>query len=211
MTTKLDLKKKPYKHLYYPKASEPALVDVPPLQFVMIDGAGNPNTSEAFGEAASALYSVAYTLKFMSKALGTDFTVMPMEGLWWADDFSAFAVDGDRTLWKWTVMVLQPDHITAAMFDQAVEKAAAKQNVSPALDRVRLETYHEGLSAQIMHLGPYAEEGPTVARLHEWLEAQGCTTKGAKHHHEIYLSDPARVVPEKMKTVIRQPVIRVGA
>lgn len=208
MADKLDLKKNPYKHLYYPKADKPVLVDVPPLNFVMVDGAGDPNNSPAFGEACRALYSVAYTLKFMSKEQGQDFIVMPMEGLWWAEDFGAFAVDGDRNQWQWIVMILQPDHITADLFAQAVEKAAARKDASPALDRIRLETYHEGLSAQIMHLGPYAEEGATVATLHTWLEGRGYTYRGAKHHHEIYLSDPNRTAPEKMKTVIRQPVVK---
>ena len=202
MAAKLDLKKKPYKHLYYPPAADPVLVDVPPLQFVMIDGAGDPNTSQAFGEAASALYGVAYTLKFMSKELGTDFTVMPLEGLWWADDMTAFTAEGRKDDWFWTSVIMVPDWITPDRFAAAREAAAAKKDL-PALPKMRLETYHEGLAVQIMHIGPFADEGPTLKRLHEeYLPANGYVENGK--HHEIYLSDPRRTAPDKLKTVLRQ-------
>lgn len=208
MATKLDLKKNPYKHLYAPSTSTITQVDVPPLPFLMVDGTGDPNTSATYQHAVQALYSTAYTLKFMSKAEGIDFVVMPLEGLWWANDMdSAFAPDGDRSQWQWTAMILQPEHITAAMVTAAIESAKQKKDPSPLLDQVRLEVYHEGPAAQIMYTGPYAGEGPTISKLHAWIEEQdGFTLQGAKHHHEIYISDPGRTAPEKLKTVIRQPM-----
>lgn len=204
MAAKLDLKKGALKPFYTAPKNDVVVVDVPLLQFLMIDGTGDPNGS-AFQEAMGALYAMAYTLKFASKEAGQDFTVMPLEGLWWADDIAEFSLE-NRDIWRWTAMILQPEHITAGLFEAAVEQVRTRKN-PPGLDRVRLEVYHEGLAAQIMHTGPYADEGPTVARLHTWIEANGYTYHGAKYHHEIYLSDPNRSKPENMKTIIRQPVI----
>lgn len=205
---KLDLKKT-YKHLYNPPATVPQWVDVPPLNALMINGSGDPNVSQDYAHAIETLYAVAYTLKFMSKnQAGIDYTVLPLEGLWWAEDMDAFSLLRKHE-WLWTALIVQPEHISAEMVTAAIEQARAKKNPA-ALDKLRFDTYHEGLSAQIMHLGPYAAEGPTIERLHAWIEMQGYTYRGAKHHHEIYLSDPRRVAPEKMKTIIRQPVIRAG-
>jgi hypothetical protein len=210
MVTKLDLKKD-LKHLYNPSAKAIAFVDVPPMSFLMIDGTGNPNTAPAYQDAMETLYAVSYTLKFMSKAdPGIDYTVMPPEGLWWADDMAEFIL-GRKDNWQWTMMIMQPDHITAARVQAAVEQVRArKKPTPPALDKLRFETYHEGPAAQIMYFGPFADEGPTIARIHAWIEEKGYTYHGAKAHHEIYLSDMRRTAPEKLKTVIRQPVIRVG-
>jgi hypothetical protein len=207
MTTQLDLKKD-LKHLYNPSAKEVVQVDVPPFNFLMIDGAGDPNTAPSYAEAVEMLYTVAYTLKFISKAAGIDYGVMPLEGLWWASNMAEFSMDA-KDDWQWTMMIMQPDHLTADMVAQAVAQTRAKKN-PPALDKLRFETYREGLSAQIMHIGPYAAEAPTIARLHQWIRAQGYTHHGAGKHHEIYLSDPRRTAPEKMKTVIRQPMRPTG-
>lgn len=204
--TKLDLKKE-FKHLYSPSSKEVALVDVPPLNFLMIDGSGDPNTAQPFQDAMQALYGVAYTLKFMLKGAGTDYTVMPLEGLWWAEDMRHFSVDA-KGLWQWTVMIAQPDLVTAEHVREAIEQTRRKKNPA-GLDRVRFETYHEGLSAQILHLGSYADEGPTMQRLHGWILANGYDYHDAGKHHEIYLSAPGRTAPENMRTVLRQPVRKV--
>jgi hypothetical protein len=199
---KIDLKKQ-LKHLYQPTHKEFTIVDVPPLKFLMIDGKGNPNTSQAFQEAMEALYGMSYTLKFASKKeMEIDYTVMALEGLWWADDMEAFTV-GAKDTWYWTVMMLQPDHI-APEFVEAARKQLARKKDVPALPRLRYETFHEGLSVQIMYFGPYADEGPTIARMHAFIQDNGYTFNGK--HHEIYIGDPRRATPERLKTVIRQPV-----
>jgi hypothetical protein len=202
---KIDLRKQ-YASLY-PKgkaAEQPHLVKVPPLQYVMADGRGDPNDSVRFQEITAALYSAAYGVKFTSKAHGKDFTVMGLEGLWWSDDPSVFALD-KRGEWRWTLMILQPEWITAEMVERALEAAVKRGKVRPtAADEVSLETFEEGESAQILHIGPFAEEGPTIERLHDFIAMKGYRLSGK--HHEVYLSDYRRADPEKMKTVIRNPV-----
>lgn len=195
--------KKTLKTLYAPSAKDFSLVDVPQMQFVMIDGVGDPNTSKAFETATQWLYGTSYPLKFISKKqMQKDYVVPPLEGLWWADDMNDF-VTGSRENWKWTLMIMAPDWITSDMFNQSVEKAMGKMGERP--DSIRLEAFAEGQAAQIMHVGPYSEEAPTIARLHdEFLPQNGLTENGL--HHEIYLSDPRKTAPEKMKTVLRQPV-----
>lgn len=192
---------------YAPSAKDFSLVQVPPLHYLMIDGHGDPNTAPAYMSAVEWLYSVSYPVKFMSKKdLGRDYAVMPLEGLWWADDMNAF-ITRDKSAWSWTMMILQPDWITKVMIDAAIEKASAKLGAPPP--SLRLETLDEGLCVQIMHIGPYDAEGPVLARLHgEFLPQNGLTETG--HHHEIYLSDPRKSAPEKLKTVLRQPVRRLG-
>ncbi len=199
--------KKTMKPLWQPPAKDFSIIDVPVMQFAMIDGKGDPNTAAEYRTAVEWLYGIAYTLKFMSKLdLKHDYTVPPLEGLWWAEDMAKFSAD-DKSNWLWTAMIMQPDWITTAMFDAAVEKVKAKREEQPPAS-LRLEPYNEGLSVQIMHIGPYSAEAPTIARLHgEFLPANELTENG--HHHEIYLSDPRRAAPEKLKTVIRQPVKRV--
>ncbi|AID31884.1 hypothetical protein ACVILI_005705 [Mesorhizobium sp. USDA 4775] len=199
---KIDFKKI-MKAFWQPPAGVFSLVDVPKLQFAMIDGKGDPNTSEEYRHAIEWLYSVSYPLKFMSKKeLGKDYGVAPLEGLWWAEDMSSF-LTGDKDLWSWTMMIMQPDWIPAEMFEAALEKARAKLGQPP--ESLRLQSFHEGLAVQIMHIGPYSAEGPTILRLHEeFLPANGLVENGK--HHEIYLGDPRKAAPEKLKTVIRQPV-----
>ncbi len=200
--TKVDFKKE-LKHLYRPSAKKIALVEVPEMQYLMIDGHGNPNTAQEYQDALATLYAVAYPLKFMSKKeLEKDYTVMPLEGLWWAEDMTAFSL-GNKDAWSWTAMIMQPEWITQEMVAATCEQARAKKN-PPALDKIRLAKYAEGLAVQVMHIGPYAAEAPTIARLHAFMEDEGYTYGGK--HHEIYLSDPRRAAPEKLKTVIRQPV-----
>lgn len=203
-SSKIDLKKE-YADLYKPSRKTFSLVDVPPLKFLMVDGAGNPNTAQSYRDALEALYAVAYTLKFMSKAdPGIDYTVMPLEGLWWAEDMDAFTEDQiDKDRWLWTAMICQPNHITAGMVADAIEQTRVKKD-PPGLDRLRFDTYREGLSVQVLYLGAYADEGPTIAALHAFAIEAGYRLRGK--HHEIYLSDPRRTAPDKLKTVIRQPV-----
>jgi hypothetical protein len=199
---KLDLKKD-LKYLYEPSAKSFSVVEVPSMNFIMIDGQGDPNTSPEYAEAVQALYTAAYTLKFkIKKELAVDYPVMASEGLWWMDDMREFSA-ARKDEWKWTMMIMQPEIVTPALFSQAVTEAASKKDV-PALSRLRLETCCEGLAAQILYFGPYADEGPTITRLHQFIEECGYARFGK--HHEIYLGDPRRSAPEKLRTVIRQPM-----
>ena len=203
---KLDLRKE-LKHLYNPSAKAFQLIDVPSMQFVMIDGEGDPNTAESFRLAMEALYTVSYTLKFgLKKNQGVDYPVMPLEGLWWADDMELFSQE-KKAEWKWTLMIMHPDVVSKKLFKSAVEQVEAKKGL-PALGGLRLERFREGKSAQILYLGPYADEGPTIVRMHAFIRESGYMPEGK--HHEIYLGDPRRSAPEKLKTVIRQPVKRQG-
>lgn len=201
-TTKIDFKKE-YKQLYAPP-KELELVEVPEMQFLMVDGNSSPESQE-YMEALEALYAVAYKLKFASKQqLGKDYVVPPLEGIWWADDMSAYTDNYDRDQWRWTLMIMTPDWISPELFSETIEVVREKKN-PVALDKVRLESYDEGLSVQIMHIGPYADEAPTIARMHkEFIPENGLVENG--HHHEIYLGDPRKVAPEKLRTVLRQPV-----
>ena len=201
--SKIDLKTE-YKPLYSATARDFTLVDVPPLSFLMFDGKGDPNTAPVYHQAVEALFSLSYTLKFMSKrALGRDYVVGPLEGLWSSDDVSDFAARR-KSKWSWTMMILQPDWIGIDMLSAARAEVLMKNGL-PGLENVRLERLHEGPSAQILHVGSYDDEGPVLHRLHsEWLPANGLAPTG--RHHEIYLSDPRRVEPAKLKTLLRQPV-----
>lgn len=178
------------------------VVDVPPLRYLMIDGAGDPNTAVEYRAALETLYPVAYKLKFLSKReLERDYVVMPLEALWWADDMGAFTVSRDKSRWMWTLMNLVPDWIPGAFVDRA--RAAAAD--APLLDRLRVETLREGRCVQTLHIGTYDDEAPVLARMHdEFIPAQGLRMTG--RHHEIYFSDPRRTDPSKLKTLLRQPV-----
>ncbi len=193
-----------FKALYGLPSNKVVTVDVPPMQFLMLDGMGNPNTSPEYQDVLQALYSVSYTLKFMLKKSGDDFKVGPLEGLWWADDMDAF-LTADKDVWQWTMMIMQPPQVTDDLVRRAVEQAATKKPL-PSLKKMRFESFHEGLCAQVMYVGPYAEEGPTIQRLHAYIHDNGYQRRGK--HHEIYLGDPRRAAPEKLKTVIRQPLER---
>jgi len=201
---KLDLTKK-LKHLFNPPKGEFTTVDVPAFNFIMTDGEGDPNTSQQFIDAVEVLYGVSYTLKFMVKEeTGQDFKVMPLEGLWWSDDMSTFTT-GNKDKWKWTLMILQPDFVTKKQFAEAVKKYNGKKKTDVS-GKVRFEKYKEGMSAQIMYIGPYKDEGPTIAEMHKFINTNGGKLSGL--HHEIYLSDTRKTAPEKLKTIIRQPFIR---
>lgn len=211
IAVKIDLKKE-LKYLYAPSAKKVEIVDVPNFHFAMIDGVirpgETPDSSQEFQDAIGALYGVSYTLKFMSKLRKDnpiDYPVMALEGLWWTDsgefDWNV------KQEWKWTIMILQPDHITAEMFHEARQQLMKKRD-TPALSRVRFEGFQEGLCVQIMHLGPYSEEARTIERMAAFAQENGLRFCGK--HHEIYLGDPRRAKPEKMRTVLRHPVERVG-
>lgn len=198
---RIDLKRE-LKHLYSPSAKAVVEVDVPALRFLMIDGQGDPNTTPAYAEAVEALFSVSYTAKFMVKrATGIDYAVMPLEGLWWADDHAAFAAN-DRARWRWTMMILQPDVVEDAVLEAAITQVRDRKRL-PAVQRLRLESFVEGRCAQVLHVGPFTEEGPTIERLHAFIAERG---RLAGKHHEIYLSDIRRAHPAKWRTVIRQPM-----
>jgi hypothetical protein len=200
---KIDYKKN-LKHLYKPSAKKVEIVDVPEMNFLMVDGEGDPNTSKSFSDAIEALYPLAYTLKFMVKKgdMGIDYGVLPLEALWWADDMTAFA-KGNKDNWKWTVMIMQPEFITQEMVVTATQEVERKKN-PVSLPLVRFESFKEGKAAQTMHIGPFSEEGPTIERVHLHIEENGSQRVGK--HHEIYLSDIRRATPEKWKTIVRQPM-----
>lgn len=204
---KIDLKKE-LKHLYQPSAKEVIQVEVPSFQFLMIDGAGDPNTSQRYAEAVEALFSVSYTAKFMVKkgAQKIDYAVMPLEGLWWSDDMSAFTTN-DRSKWKWTMMIMQPHFVEAALIQAAIVEVVRKKAL-PSLIELRLERFIEGLCAQTLHIGPFSEEGPTIERVHDFIAQRSAL---AGKHHEVYLSDIRRANPAKWKTIIRQPMEAVDA
>ncbi len=200
---KIDYKKQ-LKHLYGPSARKVEIVDVPQMNFLMVDGEGNPNTSKSFSDAIEALYPLSYTLKFMVKKgkRGVDYGVLPLEALWWADDMSAFST-GNKDAWKWTLMIMQPEFITLKMVQEATQEVQKKKK-PVSLPFVRFESFKEGKAAQIMHIGPFSEEGPTIEKVHSFIENNGSRRIGK--HHEIYLSDIRRAAPEKWKTIVRQPM-----
>jgi hypothetical protein len=201
--SKVDFKKE-LKELYSPPKRF-VIVDVPDLQFLMVDGHGDPNVAQEYQDALEALYALAYKLKFISKQqMGKDYVVPPLEGLWWAEDMETFTSARDKSQWDWTMMIMTPEWISSEIFIETLELVRKGKNPR-ALDKVRLESYHEGLSVQILHVGSYDEEGPTLMKLHqEFLPENGFIENGK--HHEIYLGDPRRIAPEKLKTVLRQPV-----
>lgn len=201
--TKADLKKSIAAYTA-PRGSF-EIVDVPPMQYLMVDGHGDPNTSEEYGEAVAAVFGVAYKLKFLSKAeLGRDYVVMPLEGLWWSDDMAAFTSERDKSRWSWTMMNLVPGWLDGSHFERARGAAAAK-GASPALERLRLAELAEGRCVQTLHVGSYDDEAPILAEMHQrFIPEAGLRMRGL--HHEIYLADPRRTAPEKLRTILRQPV-----
>jgi hypothetical protein len=199
---KIDYKKE-FKHLYRSSAKKVEVVEVPKMNFLMIDGDGGPN-HPTFQNAIEVLFPLSYTLKFMIKKsdIGIDYGVLPLEGLWWADDMSSFIKD-KKDDWKWTLMIMQPELVKKEMVVKAIEEVRKKKN-PVALPLVRFESFAEGKAAQIMHIGPFSEEGPTVEKAHAFIGDSGSHRIGK--HHEIYLSDIRRAAPEKWKTIIRQPM-----
>jgi hypothetical protein len=194
--------KKLYSELYNPPTKQFSVVTVPPLQYLMIDGAGDPNNNPAWKGAIEGLYALSFALKFAAKKQGADYTVMPLEGLWHTDESATEFNIQDRTRWQWTAMVMQPEQVTPALFETVRREVAAKKKLE-VLERIRLETLDEGLSVQTMYIGAYADELPTIDAMIAFMKANGYAKNG--RHHEIYLSDPNRVAPAKMKTVLREP------
>lgn len=183
------------------------LVTVPPLSFLALDGHGDPNTSAQYQDSLTTIYPVAYALKFLSaRQLGRDHVVMPLEALWWSDDVDAFTSARDKTRWSWTVLIMVPAWITAEHLEEARRTVAARKG-APRLDELRLEPLEEGLSVQTLHVGRYDDEGPVLEAMHhQFVPAEGLRLRG--RHHEIYLSDARRTAPEKLRTILRQPVTR---
>ncbi len=200
---KIDLKKQ--LESYRATRGRFDVVTVPAMQFLMIDGRGDPNTSPAYAQALMTLYPVAYALKFLSKReLGRDYSVMPLEALWWSDDMESFTSARDASRWEWTVLNLIPDWLTQEHLQMAQHTVAGRGR-APALDLLRLEQFDEGLSVQTLHVGSYDEEGPVLEAMHhEFIPDAGLTMTGK--HHEIYLSDPRRTAADQLKTILRQPV-----
>jgi hypothetical protein len=198
---KIDLKKD-LKHLYQPSSKVVAQLDVPTMNYLMIDGEGDPNTSQTYAEAVETLFMVSYAVKFMvKKSVAIDYGVMPLEGLWWADDMSRFSVE-DKSDWKWTMLILQPDFVTRETIESAIGDVKKKKNPN-AIDKLRFKAFSEGKCAQILHVGPFSEEGPTIERVHQFIDSNS-QLRGK--HHEIYLSDIRKANPAKWKTIIRQPM-----
>lgn len=202
---KIDYKKD-LKHLYNSSAKEATIVNVSPMNFLMIDGEGDPNISKSYQDSIEALFGVSYALKFMIKKgkLQIDFGVLPLEGLWWADNMTDFNVQ-NKNKWKWTSMIMQPEYITQETVVLAIEQVKKKKNLI-ALPKMRFESFSEGEAVQIMHIGPFSEEGPTIGKVHSFIHENGCQLAGK--HHEIYLSDFRKTASSKLKTIIRQPIKR---
>jgi hypothetical protein len=198
---KIDLRKE-LRHLYQPSARQFEVVDVPAMNFLMLDGHGDPNRNPAYQEAVNALYTLAYSIKFALKPQGVEYTVPPLEGLWWMENMDEFSLAA-KDRWDWTMMIMQPESVTSDLVEQARTQAMRKKG-SPMLAGIRFGAYHEGLSVQIMYIGAYADEGPTIARMHAFIKENGYEPAGK--HHEIYLGDPRKTAPEKLKTVLRQPI-----
>jgi hypothetical protein len=206
VSDKIDLKKQ--LDCFGARRGEFRILEVPPANYLMIDGEGDPNTP-VFGEATEALYPLAYSLKFASKReRDRDYVVPPLEGLWWSDDMAAFTARRDKSRWSWTLLIMQPEWIDAAFVDAARRTVEAK-GAPPRLGDIRFETLSEGLCVQTLHIGSFDDEAPVLARLHdEFIPANGLRMTG--RHHEVYLSDPRRTAPEKLRTILRQPVERIA-
>lgn len=197
----IDLKKQYRDH--YSSPEKPVLVDVPPRPHLMIDGMGSPGVAQEYIDAVGALYPIAYGIrKAIKDATGDAYTVMPLQGLWWADNMDAFIAE-DRDAWKWTLLICQPEVVDAALATAQIEEVTAKKKLASG-HLVRFDHFGDGRAAQVMHRGPYSAEEPTIALLHDFIAESGLELTGK--HHEIYLSDPRKVAPEKMRTIIRQPV-----
>jgi len=205
MPEKIDLLTN-LKPLYQPSAKEPVIAFIPAMQFIMLDGHGDPNTSQEYAATLQSLYQFAYTIKFaIKKSTGADFAVMPLEGLWWSENMDDF-VTRDKASWSWRMMIAQPGLVTSEWIETARTQVLAKKDAGPRAAEIHFETYEEGMCVQLMHIGPYDAEAPNIQRMHQYALAQGYRLAGL--HHEIYLSDPRRAAPSKMRTVLRQPIAK---
>ena len=203
---KIDFKKT-LSSLYSASSTKVSTIDVPSMNYLMIDGTGNPNDSQSFQDSVEALYSAAYTLKFLfhkkEKPEGFfEYVVPPLEGLWWMKGYKPFDMERKQD-WLWTMMIMLPAFYSPHMVQRAVQAAMEKKQL-PMLNEIRVEPFKEGTCAQLLHIGPYSDEGPTLERLHGFIIENGYMQHGK--HHEIYLSDPRRGSPEKWQTILRQPI-----
>jgi len=200
---KQDLKKK-FEGFYNPSKKEFTVIDVPEFDFLMVDGRGDPNTSQDYKDAIEALFSTSYTLKFMIKKGKTaiDYGVLPLESLWWTDDPTKFSLE-NKSNWNWTSMIMQPKFITDPLVKEALEQVKKKKSPA-ALTKLRFQSFKEGLAVQVMYVGAFSAEPPTIEKMHTFIKQNGYEFNGK--HHEIYLTDATRTAPEKMKTIIRQPI-----
>jgi hypothetical protein len=204
--TVFDLREE-FGELYRPRAGKPVIVDVPSIKFLMIDGSGAPSAAPTYMDAIQTLYPVAYTLKFTARANGDDFRVMPLETLWWTEGSAVLDVD-DPERWRWTAMIAVPDRVERKHVDQAVLDAGRKRTLALG-DELRLARFHERRAVQVLHVGSYEEEGPTIASMARFIEEHGLQPSGK--HHEIYLSDPNRTRADRLRTIVRIPVRRARA
>jgi hypothetical protein len=201
---KIDFKKQ-FKSLYSASTSKITLVNVPPMNFLAIDGKGDPNNAKEFTDAIEAIYAIAYSIKFdIKKSTGTEYGVMPLEGLWWCDDMKLFS-EKNKDGWKWTLQVMQPYLVKELHFKKALDEVTLKKNLT-SLNKLRFEEFNEGPAAQLLHIGPYSEEGLNIRRLHDFVHENGYKRSGK--HREIYLSDTRKTAPERLKTIIRQPITK---
>ena len=201
MSTKVDFKKT-LKYLYNPTISSFHIVDVPVMNHLMLDGKGDPNTSIDYQQSVEALYGMSYAIKFALKSQGFDHTIPPLEGLWWMKDMNLFSL-ANKDSWEWTMMIMQPEWVTYEWVVKIIEEVYRKKKLSK-VKKVRFEPCNEGLSVQILYTGAYENEAPTIAEMHEFIKSNGYQTNGK--HHEIYLVDPRRMSPEKLQTILRQPI-----
>src|SRR4030042_5702615 len=201
MSTKVDFKKT-FKYLYNPTVSDFHIVDVPVMNYLMLDGKGDPNTSIDYQQSVEALYGMSYGIKFALNAQGFNHPIPPLEGLWWMEDMNKFSL-ANKDSWKWTMMIMQPEWVTYEWVVKIIEEVYRKKKLS-MVKKVRFEPYNEGLSVQILYTGPYENEAPTIAEMHKFIKSNGYKTNGK--HHEIYLGDPRRMSPEKLQTILRQPI-----
>lgn len=205
MTESVDFKKT-YKSFYTPP-KKPIIVEVPEFNYLKIDGQGDPNVSPLFQEAIGLLYPLSYALRFaIKKERGLAYTVMPLEGLWWADDMGSFT-GKNKDQWKWTLMIMQPDFITKQMVAEARAEVIHKKKLEK-VHEVRFEPYQAGTCVTMLHIGSYDDETENIAWMHRFAQEQGYLLDGL--HQEIYLSDFRKVAPEKLKTVLRQPIRKAG-
>lgn len=200
--------KKTMKECYLPSPKEVVTIDVPTMNFAMVDGLGDPNTCPDFEHVTEALYGVTFTIKMSPKkgpapAGYFEYVVPPLEGLWWTEPDGSFDISKAKTNWQWTLMIMQPEFVTAELVTEALAHLKNKKD-NPALDKLCFEPFAEGKAVQIMHIGPYADESPTIEKMHAFAQDNGYQLTGK--HHEIYLSDPRRTDPPKLRTVLRQPV-----
>jgi hypothetical protein len=202
MMHKIEIIKTVYKDQYTANKKDFKIIDIPPMNFLMLDGKGNPNTTPAYKSAVETLYAVSYALKMaIKKEEGIDYAVMPLEGLWWSENLSKFSLDTKED-WLWTMMIMQPEYVTQDWITRIIPEVTKKKNL-PAIAKLRFESYHEGPSVQIMHTGPYEDEAPTIAEMHAFIAENNWKPSGK--HHEIYFNDPNRTAPERLKTLLRQP------